>query len=166
MEQKYTLKQIKTFLKKEPFLKFSGLEKPDEKNPVAFIERFFHYNKQRQTVYVGNGHVQCESGLRRSIGDIFKICYHYFPKLTMTTLYKTLIRMSSEGKVISSICMATGLRVYRATKDGEKSYFNGQRIDEFTVDLNQFEEIKACKASQPDWGFSYDEKNIKFVNVK
>lgn len=166
MVQKYTLKQIKSFLKNEPFLKFSGIEKPNEKNPVSFIENFFKYNKERETVYVGNGHTQSKAGLRRSVGDIFRICYTYFPKLTMTTLYKTLLRMSAEGKLISSICMETGLRVYRATKDGEKSYFNGQKIDEFTVDLTQFEEIKNCVSSAPNWGYEYNENHIKFIKVK
>lgn len=167
MEQKYAFSDIKEYLKNLSPLRFHNLTKDDlkEKNPRDFLNAFFRYNREYNTIY-GNGKLQTNAGCRRSIGDIFRITFYYFPKVRLTTIYKTLLTMVGESHCLSSICLATGLRVYRATKEGEKAYFNGEKIDEFTTDFNQFEELANCKSLGGAWGESYGADNIKFINVK
>lgn len=168
MQQKYTFGQIKEYLKGLSPLRFQNLSREDlkEKNPTDFVKNFFKYNSEYKTIYAGNGQTQTVTERRRSLGDIFRITYYYFPKVRLITIYRALLAAIGEGIALSAICQETGLRVYRATKGSESGIFNGEKIDEFYVDFNQFEEINACKPKNGWWGDHYGSNDLKFINVK
>lgn len=160
----YTFKQVKTHLRQQSGLKFKGFTKEDVgTNLESFLENILIYNNKYPTVYTTNGQTQTGAGKRRSIGDLFRLTYFYFPKITLTTLYTSLLKLVIEKKALSSICEATGLRVYRAAKDGEITYFNGTPTDEFYTDFKQFEEFKQCKSAKDYWGYTFKEDKINFV---
>lgn len=165
MEQPYSFKEIKTYLQSLPNLKLS---RPVEvRNPQAFIKSFLlDYNYHYATVY-GNNLTQTERGKRRSIGDIYRVTYHYFPKITMGTVYRTLLTLIADGLAISAICHATHMRVYRGLKKGEYGggYFNGVWTDEFHVDISQFEEHARCNHNNGSWGTGDDESLLNFITI-
>lgn len=165
MEQKYKLKQVKQYLLEQSAVRFKGIVTPTEKNPVDFLKNFFVHNSSKETVFHEGTVLYEAAGRRRSIGDIYRIAAFYFPKLTLTTTYKTLIQMCAEGKIISSICLQTGKRVYRATKGTEAAYFNGVATDEYTTDLTKFEMYAKCPKSSGAWGYGYNETNLKFIEI-
>lgn len=160
----YTLKQIKDYLRSLKIIKFSGIEKDDLNGLTDLLDRLLLLNSQSATVFT-NGKLQTESGSRRSIGDLYRIVSYYYPKITLTTLYQHLFGLIAENKVISSICMETGMRVYRATKGSEYGFLNGTPIDEFGVDLKQFDNFDQCENKEGKWGYEYTEEQIKFIRI-
>jgi hypothetical protein len=161
--EKYKPIEIKTFLRGQPKIKFASLAKPEELTPREFVKNFFKYNSLN-TVYLNN-QIQTEGGKRRSVGDIFRITYFYFPKVKLRTIYEALLESISENKVLSSICTITGTRVYRKTNNNEKGIFNGQGIDEFKTDFSKFEIYPLLKPKPGFWGDNYGEKQLKFVKI-
>jgi hypothetical protein len=60
-----------------------NLFKNVEQSLESFLTNFLRvYNKKYITTYI-NGHVQCNSGKRRSLGDIYMICKNYYPECTL-----------------------------------------------------------------------------------
>lgn len=160
----YTFKKIKEHLQSQPAICFRGLTKDDVGGLSTFLENFLEYNKTYDTIYK-NGHLQTKKGSRRSIGDLYRIAYYYFPHIKLTTIYKAVLRLIINKKALSAICQATGLRVYRATKSGDVPYFNGEGIDEFYTDFSHFEEFKECKSKSGYWGDTYGKNEINFINL-
>lgn len=158
------LKKIKVHLKGMAPLKFKNFEL-QEKNAKDFIKNFLSYNKIYDTVYVSNGRLQTLKNKRRSIGDIYRITSYYFPRVTLTTIYETLLENISENKALSSICVSTKMRVYRATSNNEKCYFNGEKIDEFGVDFNNFTNIKTVRSESGYWGAAYTKEHLKQIKI-
>jgi hypothetical protein len=153
MKQQYTFKQIKEHIGELPAIKFEGLTKADVgKKLSSFLLHFFEYNTTRNTVYT-NGKLQCKAGCRRSITDIYKITSYYFPRVMMITVYRAVIAHIAAGTALSAICHATKMRVYRGVKKGyEKAYFNGEPIDEYTVDLQKVTGFGECPREIGSWG--------------
>lgn len=158
----YTLRQVKTYLQGKKELKFAGL---DEISLSDLLENILTYNKDYDTIYAGSRRLQTEKGHRRSIGDLFRIIYFYHPKITLTTLYKSLFKSIVAGRVLSSICMDTGMRVYRATKGNEKGFLNGSPTDEFGTELADFEHFEECQSKESKWGYEYTEEHLKFIQI-
>jgi hypothetical protein len=164
LPQKDRLAKIKQYLADQPQIKFKDIDVPDEKNPKDFLANFFKHNKASHTVFL-NHKVYCKSQVRRSIGDIYRITLFYFPKASLTKLYRNILDLISEEQVLSSICEATGLRVYRACKKDDTACFNGAKTDEFGVDFTQFEEFEGCSPEEGFWGYNFGKDKIKFVDV-
>lgn len=158
------LKKIKLYLQNLAPIKFKNFELT-EKNPKDFLVNFLKYNKEYDTVYCSNGRVQTEKNKRRSVGDIYRITSFYFPRVTLTTIYETLLENISENKALSSICVSTKMRVYRATSNNEKCYFNGEKIDEFGVDFNNFTNIKTVRSESGYWGAAYTKEHLKQIKI-
>lgn len=156
-----TFRQVKTYLNDQTKVYFGSGFKPAEKTPKDFLKNFFDYNDDYNTVFA-NGKVQCESGARRSIGDIFRITQHYYPKVMLKTCYEAMIAQIAEGKVLSAICVATGLRVYH---NDNRAFFNGDALDEFEVDISKIEGFPSCKKSSADWGYSRGRSHLKFIKI-
>lgn len=160
----YTFKQIKDYLKAQPEIKFEGIER-DQYKLSEFLEKLLTFNNSFNTLYLNNK-IQTERKKRRSIGDLYRIVRYYYPNVKIVTVYRALLKQISEGKAISSICIATSMRVYRSTTNGEKSYLNGERVDEFGVDLKQFEEESKCQMLDGYWGDNYTKENLKLIEIK
>lgn len=165
MEQPYTFKQIKDYIKAQPELMLAGLEERPTANIKKFMENFFTtYNSKYNTVYVGNGHAQTGVQKRRSICDIYRVMLYYFPNLTITTCYSTLYELIAENKVLSAICHVLKVRVYRAVHTGEKGTVNSALTDEFGVDIKKLCEAKGAKiALGYGWGKEYTEEHLKMI---
>jgi hypothetical protein len=165
MAQPYTFKQIKEHMQKSSALHFQGLSKDDVGNKLTdFLNNFFIHNRKMHTIY-GNGVVQTNKGKRRSITDIYNICRYYFPRITLTHIYSHLLKLISEGKVLSAICSETKMRVYRGTSGGEYSYFNGDPVDEYQVDLSQFKEFGDCPREKGSWGVADGLDDLKLIKI-
>lgn len=163
--QRYTFGQIKRHLQEQPALHFRGLTKEDVgRGLTKFSNHFFEYNSKFDT-YQGNS-LQTPKGRRRSIGDIYRIFYYYFPKMTLTHVYQIVIQQIAKGIALSAICNATHMRVYRGVKKGyESHYFNGEETDEFGIDIKQFEEFKGCPREIGSWGVGVTSKNLKLIEL-
>jgi hypothetical protein len=164
-KQKYTFGQIKRHLQEQPALHFRGLTKEDVgKGLTKFSNNFFEYNKTLDT-YQGNS-LHTPKGRRRSIGDIYCIFYYYFPKITLTSVYAIVLGQISKGIALSAICNATKMRVYRGVRKGyEQHYFNGEPIDEFGVDIKEFEDFESCPREIGSWGVGATSKNLKIIEL-
>lgn len=58
---------------------------------VEFLKKFFtKYNDESNTNFIENGKVQTESGKRRSLGDLYMICKHYYNDINLHDLIKAL----------------------------------------------------------------------------
>lgn len=158
----YTIKQIKDYLKKLPEIKFHDLEKEDLKLSV-FLENILIYCKNYDTVTLNNT-IQTKRGTRRTVGDLYRITKYYFPRIGLTTVYKSLLKLCAEKTAVSAICQATGTRVYRYDKGN--GYFNSEATDEFYTNLTQFEEFKNCKSIKDNWGYDYTSSKIKYITIK
>lgn len=167
---KYSFRELKEHFRAQPVIRFQGLEAPDEKNIEAFLRVFFSkYNRVYPTVYASNGAMQTRAGKRRSIGDIYRLCFYYFPKVRLTTVYKTLLKCIRDYSFFSYICHATGLRVYRDnTQDvyGGGNFFNGPFIDEYGVDFELFEIIKELPHNTKGGNIDEDDSNINYIDIE
>jgi hypothetical protein len=168
-KQKYTFGEIKAHLQGQPSLHFRGLSKADVGTGlVKFSNHFFEYNKAYDT-YQGTV-LQTPKGKRRTVGDIYRIFYYYFPKIRLTSVYEILIGQISKGNALSAICQLTKTRVYRGINGAAKSpyevpYFNGEAVDEFGVDINQFEDLKTCPKEVGSWGVGSTSKDLVFLKL-
>lgn len=159
----YTYKEIKEYLQAQSAIKFNGLSKEDVGNKLnVFFDKLLVWNKERDTVFTNNK-LHTNAGKRRSIGDLYRITYFYFPKVKLITVYRELLEIIGKGAALSSICMETGLRVYRYTD--KEAFFNGTPIDEFGTDITTIEGYEKCKPKVDYWGYEYTEDNIKFVQI-
>jgi hypothetical protein len=80
-------------------------------------------------------------------------------------VYSTLLELVANNEAISSICAATGMRVYRAAKGSENGFLNGTPIDEFGTDLKQFKHFSECVQREDKWGYEFTEEEIKFISI-
>lgn len=137
-----------------------------EKNVEAFLKSFFvNYNKNNPTVYVSNGAIQTQHNLRRSIGDIFLICQHYFPRTSLKKTYERLCALVNEGVVVSAICDDINKRVYRLKTDYDKSnFFNGDLTDEYGIDFTMFN-LDNITNNEHGWGIDYTVENLEIINL-
>lgn len=169
MKPEYSFKEIKEHLKAQPPIRFN-ISAIDEKNVDALIRVFFSkYNRNYNTIYDGNHKVQTQAGKRRSISDIFRICYFYFPRIRLTTVYKTLLKYIKSSTHYSYICHATGLRVYRdASQDvyGGGNFFNGPLTDEYGVDFTTFEELEGISINKKGGNTEDNDQFLKYIDLK
>ena len=99
-------------------LRFANYEK--HTNVIKeFIQDFFELNKKHDTVYL-NGRMQTPRGKFRSLGDIYLIVRHYFPRISLATviieLYKP--KENSELTLNTQLCNQIKKRVYDQRKGG------------------------------------------------
>lgn len=102
-----------------------------------FIYNFLRdYSFYYQTMF--NNNIICDSGRRRSLGDIYLITKHYYPDITLETVLKELLYLV-KGNIISvQKCSTIGRHVYTYGRG-----YNGKsEISEFTsLTFKQIEEI-------------------------
>lgn len=162
-------KAIKEHLQKQPPIRIQGLSERPTESIKEFMEQLFAvYFRKNDTIYNGNNHLQTERGKRRSFGDIYRIMYFYFPKITVTTVYDTLYKLISEDKVLSAICSVTGCRVYRGTRQDkdEKGCVNSSLMDEYKTDLTPYiDKYDIMTQLDSTWGTDYTTANLKYISL-
>lgn len=135
-----------------------------------FIKQFLNdhnCNDEIETIFVDSEEYQCDSGLRRSGGDIFRICKYYYPKCTLEEVLTILDRLVSTeaqigdnsdetGFIKSNICREINKRVFigfecpTTSHYKEKDEFN-RCIGEYNGNVIQVSELEVD-----------DEDNVEF----
>lgn len=126
-------------------LRIRGLLKKRSETLQEFLEKFFRdWNNDKDTIYVGNGHLQTEPGKRRSIGDIFQICQYYFPDCTIKEVSDILLNKLPDtvSNFRTSYCNMIHKRVfYKGEEDQETGQFDEEDEDEYGMTLEDWEEL-------------------------
>lgn len=78
-----------------------------------FIKWFVQYGRDRYHTYgsTSNKHI-CDKGRRRSTGDIYLICKHYYPECTLEEVIAILIQLIEKGDIYGSYCNTIHKFVY------------------------------------------------------
>lgn len=105
-----------------------------------FLYRFFtnwnltNGDLPKTTVYVNTGEIQCITGKRRSLGDIFMILKYYFPEITLkevlTLLYTTLPERITTG-FRTSKCSEIHKRVWYYSPNSSNTIASTTENDEY-----------------------------------
>lgn len=112
-----------------------------EPNLDMFIYMYMNkYNWHCDTIYANNNTFQCESGKRRSIGDLYLLCKYYHKDITIINVIESLIRLSNKGFIHSSRCNTIHKYVFT---QGTQCY-NG-KLEMFDDTLTWNELVKILK---------------------
>lgn len=160
-----SFKEFEKELLKEGLIRLRPFYKKDLKKVdlETFIKKFlseYNENPELETVYADTLEQQCEPGLRRSGGDIFRLCKYYYPSCTLEEVLTILATLSLDetkiGKgefsyIKSCVCRKIKKRVYVAFEEAinyqedEKDEFNRklsdydtQNVAETDVEDNEF----------------------------
>ena len=100
-----------------------------------FLIKFFKdYNENKNTIYVDDKSIQTDTGRRRSLGDIFRICKYYYPECTLKDI---LILLYREIPIIitrgfrTSYCSTIKKRVWYYDNNDNNTVANLTTKDEY-----------------------------------
>lgn len=93
---------------------------------------------------VDNTIVCYEDYWRRSISDLFRLCKHYSPDITLKQVYESLIALIAKEEIYSWICHSLHKRVYGKSKT---VFSNNTGLSSFPQD---------------EFGFDFSKENIPF----
>ena len=162
------ISDVRAYIISRPSLKLRDLEKKNlpEKNVEDFLQKFFtKYNSTLDTVLVDTNAKHTSKGLRRSMTDVLLICHYYFPRVSITKTYKRLCSLINSGVIVSALCNAIHMRVYRAKTNYDRgNFFNGCMTDEFGVDFEMFD-LSGASFNETGWGTDYDEDNLNMIKL-
>jgi hypothetical protein len=146
---KYSFYDIEQWLLKKGLLRMEN-ELSTDLSLYEFIKHFLSTYWRYCTIYVRNGRPQ-QTGSARSIGDIYRVCKYYFPKVSLVEVYNVMIRLIKEKRISSNICGTVHKRVYESHTDSLPSTYNsfsGASTDEFGVDFTSFDIRKSKEDEQ------------------
>lgn len=133
----YDFKTVKEWLRTKAPLKLHDSFKLTDKNPHDFVKNFLlHYNSKYRTVYANNGKAQVHLDAARSVYDIYRITYFYFPKVKLITIYRVIFELFAENKLSSWICSTVCKRVYQTSPYGS---IRGVLTDELGIDFQKID---------------------------
>jgi hypothetical protein len=116
-------------------LRLKGVLKKRKETLKDFLIKFFtEWNNKKDTIYVGNRHVQTSPGKRRSLGDIFVICRYYYPKCTLEEVKSIVYNELFEEipRFRSSWCTRVNKRVFYQGEEGQTTHiYDTSKHDEF-----------------------------------
>lgn len=143
------LKSIKHYLREQGVLRLDENFKLTEKNPTDFVRNYMlSYYKKFDSYDVENNVIQTYANRSRSASDIFRITYHYFPKVKLITIYRVIFALLKEGKIGTDICSTVEKRVYWACSYPDKNeiMFYGAHTDETDLDFTSIPEFEGIKS--------------------
>lgn len=117
-----SLKEFEKDLLRERGLRLKPFMKKNVRNISLdyFILDFIRdYNTRIPTVYVDSEEVQTEINKRRSAGDIFRICKHYYPNCTLEEVLIVLDSIHDGEGIKSQICKQIQKRVFSSADNDE-----------------------------------------------
>ncbi len=132
-------------LKKEGLYKFKNYEIKTNNIPLnMFIKNFFiDYNYSYNTVNKRNK-VICTTGRRRSLGDIYLICKHYYPNCTIIEVFKELVALLNLGNINTQKCSDIRKYVFYSNRaSSHRSLYNC--VEYFNVQITMSELISKIK---------------------
>ncbi len=145
-----TPEAIEQQLNKSEPIRLLGLLKKREEPLNAFMKEFFtRWNEEKDTIFTNNRNVQTEAGKRRSLGDIYLICKHYYPKTTLKEVSNVLFNMFREvPRFRSSYCYRNNKRMfYVGVNDYEPTgIFDKSHTDEYGNQWNFYDPTFRPKA--------------------
>lgn len=102
---KEELSKFQSDLDKQSTLSFKECNRYELANGLNYFLRiqFFIYNEKFQTIDSSN-QIQCEANKRRSLGDIYLICKHYYPNCSMHQVLYWLVINLHRGSIHACYC--------------------------------------------------------------
>lgn len=115
-----------------------------------FLKVLFDLNNKYPTYIDGTTTIQCTSGRRRSIPDIYRICMYYYPRTTSIRLISGIFgKWDEENKLSSRVCEDHRRRMFRHNEISkgslEQKVLHANRNDEFGLTWPQFLALKDQK---------------------
>lgn len=103
------------------------------------LKQFIHtlvrqYNYKYDTVFVKNEYstrVQCFSGKRRSLGDIYLICKHYYPNCKIEEVLSILINLLQNKEIYGSYCSTIHKYVFHLSSNFTKTNCEVEYCEEY-----------------------------------
>lgn len=92
------------------------------------------YNYKYDTVFVKNEYstrVQCFSGKRRSLGDIYLICKHYYPNCKIEEVLSILINLLQNKEIYGSYCTTIHKYVFHLSSTFTKTNCEVEYCEEY-----------------------------------
>lgn len=131
-------------LKKEGKLRLKGFSMDEKPLLSTFIKKFFiDYNYNYETVNKNNK-VICATGRRRSLGDIYLICKHYYPNCTIIEVFKELVALLNLGNINTQKCSNIRKYVFYSNRaSSHRSLYNC--VEYFNVQITMSELISKIK---------------------
>ena len=132
------------------------LEIPKDITLQQFIKTLVRqYNYKYDTVFVKNDYsarVQCFSGKRRSLGDIYLICKYYYPNCRIEEVLTILINLLQERKIYGSYCSTINKYVFHLSSTFTKTnceveYTEDYEFSEFVKIFGKDEQCKIYRMS-------------------
>ena len=77
---------------------------PNDTTLKNFIYNFINSYNYSYATFDHNDMFQCHPGRRRSLGDIYLICKHYFPECTMEEVLLILLNLTIDRRIGGSYC--------------------------------------------------------------
>ena len=111
------------------------LEIPKDITLQQFIKTLVRqYNYKYDTVFVKNEYstrVQCFSGKRRSLGDIYLICKHYYPNCKIEEVLSILINLLQNKQIYGSYCTTIHKYVFHSSSSFTKTKCEVEYCEEY-----------------------------------
>lgn len=123
-----------------------------KETPFEFLIKFFtiwnipNTEKTKETIFVDNQGLQCETGARRSLGDIYTLLKYYYPNITIKEIIKILYvdlfnYKAEEGNFRSSNCSIINKRVWYFTSSNHQELLEKNIKDEYGFKYNDYIKI-------------------------
>ena len=146
-----SFKEFEKDLLKEGLIRLRPFYKKDLKNVnlETFIKKFlseYNENHEIETVFADSLEQQCEPGLRRSGGDIFRLCKYYYPSCTLEEVLRIVntlcleeakIGKGEQAYIKSCVCRKIKKRVFIAFE--ESINYQENEKDEFNRKLSDYD---------------------------
>lgn len=100
----YKLPQIEAYLLKEGLLRLDSITSLKGDSLSEKIMDFFEQNNVYSTYTVSDDSLQCSSGKRRTIGDIFRIIKYYEADVSLEDIYNEVDNLTRERKLYATLC--------------------------------------------------------------
>lgn len=111
------------------------LEIPKDITLQQFIKTLVRqYNYKYDTVFVKNDYstrIQCFSGKRRSLGDIYLICKHYYPNCKIEEVLSILINLLQNKEIYGSYCTTIHKYVFHLSSTLTKTNCEVEYCEEY-----------------------------------
>jgi len=111
----------------------------------GFLLKFFkEYNDVYKT-YNKSNKIVCNTGKRRSLGDLYLICKNYFPNCTTYQVFKELIKLSNNNKISYSRCSTINKYVFYENIYNHNDSSSNSHVEYFDSKIMFYELLKNLK---------------------
>jgi hypothetical protein len=108
-------------------------------SPFLLAQHIF--TKSPRTYFVKNERGQSRGGAHRTITDVYKLVYYYFPKVKLITIYRAAFDLLEKRLVTSNICSSICRRIWVTNPAGYGGTFTGIGSDELCINYSKIKEF-------------------------